>query len=149
MSPRPTASTSPLRLVSTLPSVNNSTLNPDAPQPPPDQRVQTMMDAMRDHPEQPHTLQSLADLVGLCPHYCGQLFKDKMKQRPLDYLHDLRLAKACDLLVTSFKNVTAIAEAVGFEHVNYFIRVFKAAHGCTPLAYRKRSAGEVVAKKIA
>jgi transcriptional regulator GlxA family with amidase domain len=104
---------------------------------------------MTAHLDQPHTLLTLASLIELCPRQLERLFKEGTGNSPLQYLHDLRLTRACDLLVTSFKNVTEIAEAVGFDNVNYFIRVFKAACGCTPLVFRKRSAGATVAKKIA
>jgi AraC-like DNA-binding protein len=79
----------------------------------------------------------------------GRLFKEETGQSPLQYLHDLRLAHACQLLVREFKNVQKIAEEVGFRQVGYFNRVFKACYGCTPSAYRRQSAGKKIAKKIA
>jgi transcriptional regulator GlxA family with amidase domain len=145
MSPSPTATTSLLRLVSALPALDVK----QPAQPPRDQRVQFVIDTMTAHLKQPHTLSTLAALIELCPRQLERLFKEETGTSPLHYLHDLRLARACDLLVTGFKNVTEIAEAVGFEDVNYFIRVFKVAHGCTPLTFRRRSAGERVRKKIA
>ena len=113
-----------------------------------DRRVQKLLEIMHEDIRLPHTLQTLAAGIELGPRQCERLFKGEMQQSPLQYLLELRLTRACALLRQEFKNVSEIADAVGFENVSYFIRVFKARFGCTPLVYRKAYAGATGVKKM-
>ena len=49
-----------------------------------------------------------------------------------------RMKKAIDLLMNSSLNINEISCIVGFPDYNYFIKVFKANYGITPLQYRKQ-----------
>ncbi len=54
-----------------------------------------------------------------------------------DYIRNLRLDTAKDLLAQARYSVKEISEKVGFEDVNYFIRLFKKREGITPHTYKK------------
>lgn len=53
-------------------------------------------------------------------------------------LNRLRLERAERLLRLDHRAVTAIALSAGFPTLGHFYRVFTAAHGCTPRAWRER-----------
>jgi YesN/AraC family two-component response regulator len=54
----------------------------------------------------------------------------------INYINSKRVIKAKELLLKTNKNVTAIAEEVGFKSAPYFYRTFKKYVGLTPSEYR-------------
>lgn len=57
-----------------------------------------------------------------------------------DYLNNLRIEHAKELLISLDLRVQEIALQVGYLNVNSFIRMFKRASGLTPGEYRKSHA---------
>lgn len=69
--------------------------------------------------------------------YLSQLFKAKTNQKFVDYLNQVRIGKAKELLSGSDRKMYQIAKAVGYDNVKYFFRVFKKYEGVTPEQYRE------------
>ncbi|QBG48804.1 AraC family transcriptional regulator [Verrucomicrobia bacterium S94] len=82
------------------------------------------------------TLESMAESCGLgvtrFVHYCRQL----TNLTPQQYLNQLRLDAAAQLLKTD-KSVTDIAMECGFSTSQYFATAFKKQYGKTPREFRK------------
>jgi AraC-like DNA-binding protein len=87
---------------------------------------------MQAHLAEPIRLQDLAQHVVLSPSYFSQIFREETGQSPIDYLIDLRIEHAKQLLGKCEANVTEAAGAVGYDSVSYFIRQFTARVGTTP-----------------
>lgn len=85
-------------------------------------------------------LPAWARAVGLNPVYFGRVFKRETGVRPMAWLNERRLQKACQLLAGTTWSVTQIAEACGFASPYYFSRVFRGAFGQPPLRYRRSQA---------
>lgn len=68
--------------------------------------------------------------------YLGRLFKRLAGVSLSTYVNERRLARAKELLAGK-ESVISIATRVGFNNVTYFNRVFRAAFGVTPSAYRQ------------
>lgn len=64
-------------------------------------------------------------------------FKKVMKVTPMQYIMSLRISAAKVYLETTGKNITEIAEAVGYDNNLYFSRVFKKHTGYAPSEYKK------------
>jgi AraC-like DNA-binding protein len=62
---------------------------------------------------------------------------------PIDFLLNVRLTKAKDLLTNSDKSVGEISDACGFSSANYFGLIFKKKDGISPLQYRKNQRSKV------
>lgn len=62
-------------------------------------------------------------------------FKKIVGISPKDYLKNIRLSKAKELLKEH--NVTEVAYSVGYENISYFIKLFKNKYGVTPKQYKK------------
>jgi len=64
-------------------------------------------------------------------------FKNIIKVTPMQYIISLRLNVAKNYLESSDKNITEIANTVGYDNPLYFSRLFKKHTGLSPLEYRK------------
>ncbi|MFG0217029.1 helix-turn-helix domain-containing protein [Brevibacillus porteri] len=84
-------------------------------------------------------VESLAEMAGMHPAYYSQLFKREMKKTPIEYLTQLRMNKAKELLLTAApdKNIREIASSVGYLDEFYFSRRFKENSGYSPSTYKK------------
>lgn len=68
--------------------------------------------------------------------YLSTLFKAKTGEKFIDYLNNVRINKAKELLEKSDRKMYQIAKAVGYDNVKYFFRIFKKKTGMTPEQYR-------------
>jgi AraC-like DNA-binding protein len=82
------------------------------------------------------SLESCADDVGTNPYTLSKAFKQIIGINFIDYLTELRIEKAKDLLIHSDIKINDIAESVGYRH-SYFNRIFKKQIGIPPSQYRK------------
>ncbi|ASA20316.1 response regulator [Paenibacillus donghaensis] len=82
------------------------------------------------------SLQAIAQEVFLHPVYVSQLYKNVMGESLSDYVLRQRMEKAAFQIKHSRKKVYEVAELVGYQHVPYFIRVFKKYYGMPPQEYR-------------
>ena len=85
------------------------------------------------------SLKSLGELFYVNNVYLGQLYKKKYGTAFRDYLNNLRMAKAEELLLETNLRIYAIAEKVGFGKAEYFINKFVQMHNMTPNQYRIRN----------
>ncbi|MFA6962318.1 MAG: helix-turn-helix domain-containing protein [Opitutaceae bacterium] len=92
------------------------------------------------HIEEKHAetveLNVLAKKAGMSLSTFKRAFKAVTGTSPIDYLLQVRLARACHLLRDVDKTVTEAALAAGFGDSNYFARQFRARMGCTPGEWR-------------
>jgi len=68
-------------------------------------------------------------------NYFGQLFKSGTGMSVSEYINQIRIQKAKELLATRRYRIYEIAEQVGFSDQQYFARVFKKIVGCMPSDY--------------
>lgn len=69
--------------------------------------------------------------------YYTEWFKNKMKVSPVEYIQNLRVEKAKELLLNSNLSILQISQMVGYEHNSSFTRVFKYFKKITPAEFRK------------
>ncbi|KKI90220.1 hypothetical protein WQ54_19735 [Bacillus sp. SA1-12] len=82
------------------------------------------------------SLDSCAEEAGTNPYSLSKAFKQIVGINFIDYLTDLRIQKAKELLLHSTMKINDIAESVGYRH-SYFNRIFKKQMGIPPSQYRK------------
>ncbi|MFA9557878.1 AraC family transcriptional regulator [Evansella sp. AB-rgal1] len=83
------------------------------------------------------SLESCADEVATNPYTLSKSFKKVIGVNFIEYLTDIRLDKAKDLLLNTDMKINDIAEQVGYRH-SYFNRIFKKHMGIPPSQYRKK-----------
>lgn len=84
------------------------------------------------------SLKSLSEKYYINSAYLGQIFKKKYGISFKDYLNNYRIEKASELLIRTNDKVCSIAQAVGYNNLDYFISKFVRLKGKTPLQYRKQ-----------
>lgn len=84
-------------------------------------------------------LERLSKIAGFSKgHFC-RLFKQITGMSAIDYINNLRINKAFDLLKSSDLNITEIAVSCGFNDSNYFSRIFKKHKKISPMQMKKQS----------
>ncbi len=78
----------------------------------------------------------VADYLGYSTNYFSRIFKTITGFYINDYIRQIRVMKAQELLLSSDMTITAIAAETGFANPNYFYSIFKKETGLTPAAYR-------------
>ncbi len=73
--------------------------------------------------------------------YMNRLFRQSIGKPVFQYLSEIRIAHAKELLATSSMKVSQISEKVGFSDESYFSKVFKRHTGISPLNYAKTCIG--------
>ncbi|WP_342770009.1 AraC family transcriptional regulator [Paenibacillus cellulosilyticus] len=106
-------------------------------------RLKTIIVHMQQHYDRPLRIRELADLVPMSEGQFIRFFKSMTHKTPIDYLNSYRVRRAAELLRDTDRKISDIALEVGFEHVSYFIKVFRKQHKTTPSEYRKESSREV------
>lgn len=82
------------------------------------------------------SLEMYADQINTNPYTLSKTFKEIVGINFIDYLTDLRIEKAKQLLSTTDEKISDISEQVGYRH-SYFNRIFKKQVGVTPSQYRQ------------
>ena len=99
---------------------------------------------MNHHYQDNTTVTQLAQMVNLSDRRFRELFQEVYSISPSDYLINLRIQHACELLLDSTMSITEVAEACGYTDPLYFSRLFRKKMGMSPLAYRKGERTEQV-----
>ena len=73
----------------------------------------------------------------LSPVYISKIFKEKTGDSPINYLIQIRLGKAKEMLEENRGSIRTIAAQVGYDDVYHFSKLFKKYYGVSPLYYRK------------
>lgn len=101
--------------------------------------VRAAAEYLNTHYNKGVTLEELARTCGLSPNYMSAKFKEEMGESYMDYLIDIRLHKAQDLLVSTDLTVKAISESIGYLDEKYFSKLFKKYYEETPSDYRRKN----------
>lgn len=82
------------------------------------------------------TLEDLAKKYSFSKEYFSALFKQTTGFGFNEYLNQMRIAHATNLLISSSTPITEIGELCGFNDSNYFSKVFKKTTGTSPMNFR-------------
>lgn len=93
---------------------------------------------IRSHYTEDITNKQLAEIAGYHEYHLNRLFNKKYGKSVHQYIIDLRLEKAKQLLISENYSVSHIAELCGFVNFTYFSSYFSKKFGCSPLKYRSR-----------
>lgn len=84
------------------------------------------------------SLDDLSRKMDLSPYYFSKLFKEEAGVTFMEYLTNLRIERAKELLRNSNLSMKEICSEVGYADPNYFSRIFKKNMDMTPTEYREQ-----------
>lgn len=82
-------------------------------------------------------LDDIADTLGISSSYLSRLFKRETGVSLQDFINNVRVEKAANLLIYSEETLPGIAEYVNFPSQSYFGKIFKQRMEMTPKQYRE------------
>jgi AraC family transcriptional regulator len=83
----------------------------------------------------PPTLEALGQQVGCSPFYLSRIFSREVGLTIPQYLRNLRMERAAELLRSGRYNVTEAATEVGYASLSHFSKAFCETIGCCPVLY--------------
>ncbi len=83
----------------------------------------------------PPTLETLGQEVGCSPFYLSRIFSREVGLTIPQYLRNLRMERAAELLRSGRYNVTEAATEVGYSSLSHFSKAFCETIGCCPVLY--------------
>ncbi|CAG9621628.1 AraC family transcriptional regulator [Sutcliffiella rhizosphaerae] len=94
--------------------------------------VRKMQDYLLANYRRNISIEELAELTGVTPNYVTVLFKEVFGSTPIQYLHQIRINTASNLIRTTNMSVRDVAEYLGYCDQSYFNRMFKKWMGVPP-----------------
>ena len=83
--------------------------------------------------------QDIADHLYMSRSYLSTLFKKQYGMNLNDYIHQIKIDKAKELLTDHAKSILLISDYLGYSSSSHFNRMFKVITGMTPKEYRKEN----------
>lgn len=91
---------------------------------------------LEEHYSEKLSLEDVTQKVGFSKYYGGRLFKQYMGTTIIDYLIQIRMNRAKELLEQGEYSIKQISYMIGYQDPNYFTWSFKKAMGISPVKYR-------------
>lgn len=99
-------------------------------------RIAKVCDYLEKNLEENIKLSDISSLVSMSDSAFSHFFKKKTNCTFIDYITNLRIARACQMLSETSNTVAEICYSSGFNNLSNFIRIFKKKKGMTPNEYR-------------
>lgn len=96
--------------------------------------VEKVISHMTENYREGLTLDKLAEAAGVSASYLGSIFRKVTGRSTIDYLIEIRINRAKNLLKDGF-SVSETSKLVGFNDLYYFSRAFKKHSGICPSKY--------------
>lgn len=106
--------------------------------------VENVKAYIRTHYDQQLTIESLVEKFYFSPNYLRSVFKKYADCTVLEFITEVRLQKAEELLRDPQQRITQISAQVGYSNPSYFCLLFAKRYGVTPNQYRTRIGGRDV-----
>ena len=85
------------------------------------------------------SVSKLSQLCDISPQYLRRLFRDVLGMSPIEYVRQLRLSRAAELIDSGLYAIHDAAALSGFLDDSYFSREFRKAYGISPTQYKSRT----------
>ncbi|WP_127490602.1 AraC family transcriptional regulator [Paenibacillus glycanilyticus] len=107
-----------------------------------DVTLQLAIDYMDSNFNNNISVDTVAEYVERSSSYLSRIFKESTGMTINDYLIQLRIKRATELLGQVNLSIEEICHEIGYANVSYFNKIFKARTGLTPGQYRQQHAAE-------
>ncbi|USD35132.1 MULTISPECIES: AraC family transcriptional regulator [Vibrio] len=101
-------------------------------------RIEEARKYIETHYHQPIKVSDLCQLLHMSESSIYRMYEKHYGVSFSEHLKQYRIGKACELLASSTKPVSLVAELTGFQNLSNFNRQFRAMKSTTPSAFRKQ-----------
>ncbi len=92
---------------------------------------------IQNHYQEPISLETVSEIVGLSPAYFSTLFKKYENEGFAKYLINVRVEQAKIILRESNISISEVCKKVGYNDIKHFNQTFEKVTGVKPTTYRK------------
>lgn len=103
------------------------------------ERIKSMLQYIQEHYGGELTLARIAESAAVSENECLRCFRSMIGSTPVQYVKQLRVQRAAELLASTDRRISDIGAECGFQEMSYFAKIFRELKGCTPSEFRKRS----------
>jgi len=99
-------------------------------------KLDKVINYIYQHYTDPLSAENLAKLVFMSTNHFHRFFKQRTERTLNQFINELRIGKACKLLMNSKIQIAVISDQCGFHNVSNFNRRFLMMKNCTPKQFR-------------
>ena len=101
-------------------------------------KLKNVLDYIDLHYAEPLTISELAELCYFSEYHFMRFFKKYMGESAMEYVRNVRLAKAAELFEQGAQSSLEVSLSCGFNNLSYFHREFKEKYGMTPGTFQRK-----------
>lgn len=105
------------------------------------ERIKIMLQYIQEHYDGELTLARIAASAAVSENECLRCFRSMIGSTPIQYVKQMRIQKAAELLTSTNRKISDIGAECGFQEMSYFAKIFRELKGCTPSAFRHKVPG--------
>lgn len=113
-----------------------------------DPRVARAIEVFRDTPASVHSMDRMAQSLGLSRSHFDRRFTEQVGQSPNQFLINCKMIHARRLIESTQLRIGEIAQSLGYKDIYFFSRQFKDYYGLSPRHYRHINIGETLASGL-
>lgn len=103
-----------------------------------DQRIENATVYIKNRMLEKISPQDIAKHINMSVTHFTRIFRSATSRTPMEYVRQLRIHKAMDMLKFSDMNISQISEALNFPDLHTFSRSFKMEAGVSPRGFRQK-----------
>lgn len=101
-------------------------------------QVRPALEYIREHYAMPMKISQIAAVCHMSESHFRRLFEENIGMTPVEYLNQVRIKKACNMITKTSYSMEEIAGRVGFTTTSTFNRNFKRITGTSPYQWKKQ-----------
>lgn len=102
-------------------------------------KIEELSDFIKDNFDLQHTIKNLCGRSGLSPAKLQEGFKFMHDRTVSDFIRNIRVERAEQLIKTTDLNISEIVYSIGFTSRSYFCKIFKSKYRCSPKRYKNNA----------
>ncbi len=99
-------------------------------------RMDNVVRFLIDESHRKISLSEAAEVASMNKEAFCRFFRERTRKTFTEFLNEIRIKKACELLLNKDMTISQVASESGFTNLSYFNRVFRKINGKTPKEFR-------------